>query len=111
MGLEHPAVGPVVVRRDDERRIGAELRRATGRADRGGGVVGAGPGDHPDATARRPLATATSTVAAMSRSRSASVRVGDSPVVPHGHEAVDAGEDLPADEPAEGGLVEGRRRG
>ena len=43
----------------------------------------------------------------MSRSRSSVERVGDSPVVPHGHEAVDPGQDLPADEPAEGGLVEG----
>ena len=104
--LEHPAVGPVVVRRDDERGVGPELGRATGRADRGGGVVGAGAGDDPDAVARGSLAGDLD-------------GRGDQPLALVGgqggglagraarHEAVDAGQDLPADETAEGGLVEG----
>ena len=56
VGLEHPAVGPVVVRRDDERGVGPELGGAAGRADRGRRVVGAGAGDHADARPRRALA-------------------------------------------------------
>ena len=103
--VEHPAVGPVVVRRDDQRGVGTELGRPAGRPDRGGGVVGAGPGDDPDAVARRPLGDDLD-------------GRGDEPLALVGgqgggfagraarDEAVDAGQDLPADEPAEGGLVE-----
>ena len=40
------------------------------------------------------------------RRRSARVSVGFSPVVPHGHEEVDAGVDLPAAEPADRRFVE-----
>ena len=40
------------------------------------------------------------------RMRSASVSVGFSPVVPHGHEEVDAGVDLPAAEPPDRRFVE-----
>ena len=105
MGLEHPAVGPVVVRRDDERGVRTELGGATGRPDRGCGVVRAGPGDHPDPVARRSL-------------RGDLDGRGDQPLAlvgrqgrglagrPARDEAVDAGQDLPADEAPECGLVE-----
>ena len=52
VGVEHPLVGPVVVGRDDERGVRAEGGRATGRLDRGPGVVGAGAGDDERARAR-----------------------------------------------------------
>ena len=64
-------------------------------------VVAAGAGEHRhlavgfvDAGSRRCAA------------RSASVSVGLSPVVPHGHEEVDAGVDLPAAEPPNRRFVE-----
>ena len=85
VALQHPLVRPVVVGRDDERGVGAQLGGPPGGPDRRGGVVGARPGDdrargRPRRRARRPI----STVIAISRSRSAGVSVGDSPVVPHG---------------------------
>ena len=107
--VEHPAVGPVVVGGDDERGVGAELGRPAGRTDRGGGVVRAGPGDDRDAIARRALGGDL-------HGR------GDEPLALLGRqggglagraardEAVDAGQDLPAHEPAECGLVEGAVR-
>ena len=82
--LEHPRVGPVVVRRDDERGVGAELGGPTGRGDGRRGVVRAGAGDDRDPGARDGRSATISTVTAISRSRSPVDRVGDSPVVPHG---------------------------
>ena len=55
VGLEHPTVRPVVVRRHDERRVGAERRRAPGGGDRRRRVVRAGAGDDRDAGTRRAL--------------------------------------------------------
>ena len=104
--LQHPLVGLVVVRRHDQ-----------------GGVRPEGPGTLrvasttvavllepvPAMTGTRPVrprrATA-ATVRAMIRSSSSWVVVGDSPVVPHGHEAVDAQVELALDEPRERRLVE-----
>ena len=50
VGLEHPLVGLVVVRRDHERRVGAQGRRSSGRRDDGRRVVRAGAGDDRDAS-------------------------------------------------------------
>ena len=55
VGEEHPLVGPVVVGRDDERGVGAEVGRPAGRPDGRRGVVGAGAGDDRDPAARRTL--------------------------------------------------------
>jgi len=106
MGLEHPAIGPVVVGRDDQCRIGTELGRASGGPDGGGGIVGAGPGDHPDTGTGRPLGRDfdgrldESFAFGLAQGGGLAGRAARD-------ETVDAGQDLPADQPAEGGLVEG----
>ncbi len=105
MGVQHPAVGAVVVRRDDERSVGTQGSRPPGRRDGRRGVVGAGAGDDPDAVAPRALARhidgrrddALTLVGGQGRSLAGR---------PARDEAVDAGEQLPADELAELGLVE-----
>ena len=106
VGLEHPAVRAVVVRRDDERRIRAELGRATGRADRGGRVVGPGPRDDPDPAARGPLGGDLDG----GRDEALALPLGERRGFagrPARDEAIDPGKDLPADEPPERRLVEG----
>ena len=106
MGVEHPLVGPVVVGRHDERRVGAEGRGASGRLDRGAGVVAAGAGDDRDAGPRRALGDGLDgelDEAVALGGRQGGRLAGR----PDGDEAVDPGEDLPCDEPPEGGLVDG----
>ena len=80
--LEHPLVGLVVVRRDDQGGVHAELRGAAGGPDRGRGAVRAGAGDDADARPRLGRSAATSRVVAITHSSSSWLSVGVSPVVP-----------------------------
>jgi len=83
MALEHALVRAVVVRRHDEGRVRAEL----GGPARARIVASVSFVPVPATTmTRRPAGrvAATSTVISISRSRSAWLRVGASPVVPHG---------------------------
>ena len=92
--LEHPLVGLVVVRRDDEGRVGAERGRSARGGDRRCRVVRAGAGDDGDVPAAARLRRAASTVQSMSASRSSlvgqswairrSCRTGTRPSMPAG---------------------------
>jgi hypothetical protein len=102
--LQHPAVGPVVVRRHDEGGVGAELGRPAGRADRAGRVGGAGSGHDENTVARRargsPRGGGDQSLALVLGEGGgfAGRAARDQPV--------DAGEDLPTDQSPERGLVE-----
>ena len=105
MGLEHPAVGPVVVGRHDQRGVRTELCRPARRPDGRGGVVGAGPGDHADPVARGPLGGDLDG----DRDQPLALLLGQGGRLAGRaarDEPVDAGQDLPAHETPEGGLVE-----
>ena len=108
--VEHPLVGPVVVRRDDEGGVGPEGGRAAGGLDRRTRVVGPGPGDDrgrvgPTALRDGLDGDLDAPVALGGRERGRLAGGAD------GDEAVDAGEDLPRGQRAIGGLVDGRRGG
>ncbi len=106
MALEHALVRAVVVRRDDEGRVRAQLGGSTRRADRRVGVVRARAGDDGHAAAsrarRRDLHRDLDEALALRLAQGGGLAGG-----PARDQAIDAGEDLPAHEAPEGGLVEG----
>ena len=82
MRVEAALARLVVIGRHDEQRVGADPLGILGEPDRLVGGVGTGAGDHRHAAGRQPRRSISTT-----RRCSSWLSVGDSPVVPDGHEA------------------------